>query len=122
MQEHAMHDNGAQALSLTLEDLFTNSRVQIPVMRQYKADTWYDQNSRIVFTSSKGLVGVGLPCRTRPADLKEGTHCSIESPSAPSLHKIMASPSAGKRLRRCSICDVNYFGRLATIKMAGWVG
>jgi len=30
------------------------------VMRQYEADTWYDQNGRIVFTSSKGLPGVGF--------------------------------------------------------------
>ena len=30
-------------------------------MRQYEADTWYDANGRIVFTSSKGLPGVGLP-------------------------------------------------------------
>ena len=30
-------------------------------MRQYEADTWYDANGRVVFTSSKGLPGVGLP-------------------------------------------------------------
>ena len=29
-------------------------------MQQYERDTWYDQNGRIVFTSSKGLSGVGL--------------------------------------------------------------
>ena len=29
-------------------------------MRQYESDTWYDQKGRIVFTSSKGLIGVGL--------------------------------------------------------------
>lgn len=32
----------------------------LPVMRQYEADTWYDQRGRIVFTSSKGLAGVGF--------------------------------------------------------------
>jgi hypothetical protein len=44
-------------------------------MRQYEADTWYDQCGRIVFTASKGLPGVGF---TRPEwnatkDLQSGT-------------------------------------------------
>lgn len=51
----------AMALGLTLDELITIYRVQFPVMQQYERETYYDQNGRIVFTTSKGLVGVGLP-------------------------------------------------------------
>jgi len=58
----------AMALGLTLKELLTIYRVQFPVMRQYEADTWYDQKGRIVFTNSKGLVGVGLPRKANKKD------------------------------------------------------
>ena len=51
----------AQALGLTLDELITIYRVQFPVMQQYERDTWYDRTGRIVFTTSKGLAGVGFP-------------------------------------------------------------
>ncbi|MDV2961151.1 class I SAM-dependent DNA methyltransferase [Shewanella algae] len=70
----------AQALGLTLEELLTIYRVQFPVMRQYEADTWYDQVGRIIFTPSKGLVGVGLPRTARKADLKAGIVYEVDSP------------------------------------------
>ncbi|MCW0937424.1 class I SAM-dependent DNA methyltransferase [Pantoea sp. RG18] len=70
----------AQALGLTLEELLTIYRVQFPVMRQNEADTWYDQIGRIIFTPSKGLVGVGLPRTARKPDLKNGYRFSVDSP------------------------------------------
>jgi len=63
----------AMGLGLTLEQLQTMYRVQFPVMRMYEADTWYDMNGRIVFTNSRGLVGVGLP-RKRSKKYPDGPY------------------------------------------------
>ena len=57
----------AQELKLTLEELKTIYRIQFPVLKQNENETFYDMNGRIVFTVSKGLIGVGLP---RKADKK----------------------------------------------------
>lgn len=50
----------AMALGMTLDQLKTIYRIQFPVLQQYEADTWYDANGRIVFTSNRSLVGVGF--------------------------------------------------------------
>ncbi len=50
----------AMALSLTLEELILIYNIQFPVLQQNEDDTWYDTKGNIVFTCSKGLVGVGV--------------------------------------------------------------
>ena len=69
----------AKTLKFKLEELLTIYRVQFPVMRQYEAETYYDQSGRIVFTPSKGLAGVGLPRKARKSDLKNNISYSIHT-------------------------------------------
>ena len=61
----------AMALGLTLDELITIYRIQFPVMQQYEKDTYYDRNGRIVWTNSKGLIGVGLANRKDWDEVKE---------------------------------------------------
>ena len=41
-------------------------------MRDYEANTWYDQKGRIVFTTNAALPSVGLPRKKRVKDSGEG--------------------------------------------------
>lgn len=64
----------AMALGLTLDELIMMYEIQFPVLQQNENDTWYDKNGRIIFTCSKGLVGVGVdrPTWNRIREMKEG--------------------------------------------------
>ncbi len=98
----------AQALGLTLQELLTIYRVQFPVMRQYEADTWYDANGRIIFTSSKGLTGVGLP---RTANKKKDRPVIIRTPNGNAETKLIdwkdIQPTGWEKK---SFEDINWLG------------
>lgn len=49
----------ALELGLNADELCTLYRTQFPVMRDYEQNTSYDRNGRIVFTTNRGLSGVG---------------------------------------------------------------
>jgi hypothetical protein len=49
----------AQQLKLTLEQLVDLYRIYFPVLKDNEDGTWFDKNGRIVWTSSRGLPGVG---------------------------------------------------------------
>jgi hypothetical protein len=62
----------AMAFGMTLDELKLIYRSQFYLMRFYESDTWYDRRGRIVFTNSKGLVGVGLPRNAKKGDKTPG--------------------------------------------------
>ncbi len=73
----------AQALGLTLNQLIGIYQSYFPVMIQYEAGTWYDQQGRIVWTCSKGLPGVG--------HLVQDNHGNWKSPGRNAWEAILGS-------------------------------
>ena len=62
-------------------------------MQQYERDTWYDIHGRIVFTNSKGPVGVGLP--------RKGGTARPEARLTLSDGTVREGQLAGKTCRAC---------------------
>ena len=64
----------AMALGLSLDDIELMYNIQFPVLSDYEDNTWYDMNGTVVFTNSKGLIGVGVEKNTWESirDQKEG--------------------------------------------------
>lgn len=65
----------SMAIGMSLQELKSIYRIQFPVLRSYELDTWYDVNGNIVFTNSRGLIGVGIDRKqwNEVKDMKEGT-------------------------------------------------
>ena len=50
----------AQAFGMTVDQLIEIYRIYFPILRENESNTWYDQEGKVVWTSSKGLTGVGF--------------------------------------------------------------
>lgn len=61
----------AMALKMTIDQLKTIYRIQFPVLQQYEADTWYDANGRIAFTTNRSLTNVGFTRSEWENDIKD---------------------------------------------------
>lgn len=91
----------AMSLGLTLEELKTIYRVQFPVLRQYEKETYYDRRGRIVFTTNRGLPGVGVPRKKSSAypegpywdDIQQMTEGTVE-------HKVTDTTQPGGPIER----------------------
>lgn len=87
----------AMALGMTLDQLKTIYRIQFPVLQSYEADTWYDANGRIVFTTNRSLTGVGFDRKTWETEVKgapAGRSSIAPSPTIPSPAARWSAPSS----------------------------
>lgn len=65
-------------VGMTADELSAVYRIQFPVLREYEQNTWYDQNGRIVFTTNRGLPGLGHDRKTF-----EAWQAALETGTAP---------------------------------------
>ena len=91
----------AVALGMTLKELKILYRLQFPVMQQYEADTWYDANGRITFTSNRSLTGVGF---SRPEWENPGAVKPVRRSDAP-WDGVMKNAPAGYVFARTIMDD-----------------
>ncbi len=98
----------AMAFGLTLDELKTIYRAQFYVMRAYEADTWYDRHGRIVFTNSKGLVGVGLPRTTKKGDATPAWNDVKEMKSGTVEHTIVDDTQPGGPRERTIVYEAPF--------------
>jgi hypothetical protein len=100
-------------MGLDINDLLSIYLIQFWVLKQNDKDTYYDQNGHIIFTPSKGLVGVGLP---RKASKKDDP-VEIEYPDGTKKSKplgwedICPDPAPTENGRRTNYADGNSYGK-----------
>lgn len=75
----------AMALGMTLRQLIEIYKIQFPVLRKNEADTWYDKNGRIVFTSNPGMSEVGFTRKEWESDIKGAKSGAFMKPRVTSV-------------------------------------
>lgn len=60
-------------LGIRLKELIDMYNIQFPVLNSNEADTWYDSKGKIVFTSNKGISGIGFSRQEWENGIKEAT-------------------------------------------------
>lgn len=87
---------------LSIGELINIYQVQFPVMGQYERDTWYDINGKIVFTTNKGLAGVGFPRKGkgRGASREDGWEDISDMPSGTVSRTILDDTLPGGPIER----------------------
>lgn len=81
----------AMLLGMSLKELITIYRIQFPVLKRVEAETWYDRNGRIVFTTSSLVNNIGVDRPTwentlrhlKPGETYSKTYMDDTQPGGP---------------------------------------